>query len=116
MIAIQPEPPAQRHSLTSTEAAERIRPDANTLRMAVYRHLLAAGDDGLTDEQMQEGIPMQPSTQRPRRIELVGMGLARDSGRTRPTRSGRKATVWVAIQQEEPIVIVERVTVPGRLF
>jgi hypothetical protein len=51
---------------------------------------------GLTDEQMQTYLGMNPSTQRPRRIELVRSGLVVDSGFKRPTRSGRDATVWRA--------------------
>lgn len=87
-------PPAQHHSVTSVQAAERIEPDAKTLRHRVLMVLKVNG--GLTDEEMQLGIPMNPSTQRPRRIELVNMGLVVDSGLTRLTRSGRKATVWRA--------------------
>ena len=89
------DPPAQAHSETSKAAARSIRPDASRLREAVYGALLAAGTTGLTDEEMQERIPMQPSTQRPRRIELIERGKVIASGRTRPTRSGRAATVWI---------------------
>jgi hypothetical protein len=90
-----PVPPAQRHSATSQAAAEEIAPRAGTLRAAVLATLQHA-IDGLTDEQMQDMLGMGASTQRPRRVELVQAGLVRDSGRTRLTRSGRKATVWVA--------------------
>jgi hypothetical protein len=56
---------------------------------------LEYGTDGLTDEEMQAKTGMNPSTQRPRRCELVEMGKVRDSGSTRRTKSGRKAVVWV---------------------
>jgi hypothetical protein len=49
---------------------------------------------GGTDEELQDALGMNPNTQRPRRIELVERGLVRDSGRTRKTKSGRRATVW----------------------
>jgi hypothetical protein len=91
-----PEPPAQRHSPTSVEAAAQIAPRAGTLRSVVLRALAAAGADGMTDEELQDRLAMGPSTQRPRRVELVQAGLVRDSGRTRSTRSGRQAVVWVA--------------------
>jgi hypothetical protein len=87
-------PPAQAHSETSREAAEAIKPKVNDLHRMVLDALRGA-TDGLTDEEMQELIPMKPSTQRPRRIELCKLGLVRDSGRTRKTRSCRKAVVWV---------------------
>ena len=91
------EPPAQRHSRTSIAAAEQIEPRSETLRRAVLDYLRQCGENGATDEQMQESLAMNPSTQRPRRIELVELGLVRDSGRTGLTRSGRKAVLWVAV-------------------
>ena len=88
--------PAQRHSPTSIEAADVIAPKAGTLRRAVFDFLLGCGALGATDEDMQQGLDLNPSTQRPRRIELVRAGSVLDSGRTRPTASGRQAVVWVA--------------------
>ena len=54
-------------------------------------------DPGATDEDIARYIHMNPSTVRPRRLELVEAGLVRDSGRTRKTRSDREAIVWVAV-------------------
>lgn len=93
-----PTAPYQPHSTPSRASADAIAPKAGTYRQKVYRTLLNA-PDGLTDEQMQTMLHMNPSTQRPRRIELVNAGLAYDSGRTRTTRSGRQATVWLAHPQ-----------------
>ena len=90
------EPPSQRHSPTSRAAAEAIAPTAGTLRAAVLTYLRQRGDEGATDSECQESLGMNPSTQRPRRIELVEAGLVVDSGRVRKTPSGRKAVVWVA--------------------
>lgn len=89
-------PPAQMHSATSIEAAESMVPECATLRRAVLAAVRAAGEDGLTDEEVQDRLAMSGSTQRPRRRELEKAGLVRDSGRTRQTRSGRNAVVWVA--------------------
>lgn len=88
-------PPSQAHSPTSQEAAEAIQPRAETLRRAVLDYLRSRGEEGATDEETQEALAMSGSTQRPRRCELQEMGLVVDSGRTRPTRSGRAAVVWV---------------------
>lgn len=55
---------------------------------------ISASTDGLTDEQIQQQLGMNPSTERPRRIELVDMGEIHDTGRTRETLSGRSAVVW----------------------
>lgn len=92
---------AQEHSETSKAAAIAIESMAVTLRGEVYRFLLSRGEHGATDDEMQRFMYMNPSTQRPRRIELVEKGLVKDSGETRPTRSRRAAAVWIAINPEE---------------
>lgn len=74
---------------TSQAAAKQI--DAKTIRGRVLR-FLARGS--ATDETMQRELRINPSTQRPRRVELVERGLVRDSGRRQQTSSGRKAIVW----------------------
>lgn len=89
-------PPAQLHSDTSRAARDAIEPRAATLRRAVLEFIRGRGSDGATDEECQDGLGMNPSTQRPRRVELVMTGLVADSGRTRKTKSNRNATVWVA--------------------
>ena len=88
----------QAHSPTSREAARRIAGGTHSLRMQVLAHLRKY-PEGLTDEEMQLGIPMAQNTQRPRRIELVRMGLIRDSGDQRLTSSDRFATVWIAVEE-----------------
>lgn len=87
--------PYQPHSDTSREAAERIEPRTGTLRASVLRFLRAYGP--ATDEQVQRALAMGPSTQRPRRVELVRAGLVRDSGQRGETDSGRRAVRWEAV-------------------
>ena len=89
------EAPSQKHSSTSQAAAESIAPKAGAMERAVLAFLKHRGDFGATDEEMQYHLAMVGNSQRPRRIALVSKGLARDSGHTRTTRSGRQATVWV---------------------
>jgi hypothetical protein len=88
-------PPYQRHSRTSRDAAEQARESAPTQRQRVFAQLQA---HDATDEEMQCALGMNPSTQRPRRIELHRMGFVKDSGRKRLTKSGRKAVVWEATE------------------
>ena len=88
-------PPFQPHSDTSLGAAVAILPDVGTLRRKVYDYLLRCGAYGSTDEEMQWGMAMDASTQRPRRVELVERHWVEDSGVRRKTRKGRQATVWV---------------------
>ncbi len=89
------------HSETSRMAAAEAESSASTLRALVYRTILEAGATGCTDEELQGALSMNPSTQRPRRIELVHRRLVLDSGERRKTRAGRWATVWVVWQAEE---------------
>lgn len=86
--------PSVRGLRTSHAAARSL--DARTLnamQRRVLEFLRQAGDAGATDEEIQIGLAMNPSSQRPRRGELVDAGLVVEAG-TRKTRSGRLATVW----------------------
>lgn len=56
--------------------------------------------DGLTDEEGAERLGIESNSYRPRRKELEQAGLIRPSGRTRETRRGRKAVVWIASEGE----------------
>jgi hypothetical protein len=86
-------PPPHSGSETSRAAAESIKISADTLRAKVLDYLKSQ-PDGATDEQMQLALGMAGNTQRPRRKELLDMGLIRDTGKTRATKSGRQATIW----------------------
>lgn len=84
--------PYVRGSETSKAAAESY-PNVGTCRRMVY-DAIAASKDGLTDQQIQRVLMMDPSTERPRRVELVQRKMVRDSGRKIETSSGSKAVVW----------------------
>lgn len=83
-------------SSTSRVAAVEAVPLTGSTRMEVYAFIKREGPFGATDEEIQTALGMNPSTQRPRRVELVDRGLIMASGTTRQTRSGRPAVVWVA--------------------
>lgn len=85
-----------RHSATSKAAAKAIRPDAAALRAKVLAYLKSQ-PNGAIDEEIQLALDMPGNTERPRRTELLNAGLIRDSGTTRATKSGRQATIWVAV-------------------
>jgi hypothetical protein len=92
--------PAPLHNGTSTSraAAERIEPTAGTLRAAVLEYVRNCAAHDATDEEMQIALEMNPSTQRPRRQELEKLGFVVRTDRTRETKSGRKAVVFVAVE------------------
>lgn len=89
--------PFQLHSLTSKQAANQIQTSAKTLRAKLFRFIKSCGKHGCTDEEAQIALPMQPSTQRPRRVELFNLKLIKKNGQTRKTKSNRNAAVWIAI-------------------
>lgn len=91
-------PPSVKGSDTSKAAAHKIKPSVGVLRAKVLAYIEDGG--GATDEEAQKGLGMNPSTQRPRRIELVERGAVKDSGLRRPTISGRPAAVWVAVPED----------------
>jgi len=87
--------PAARGSITSAQAADSLGPATLNAMQRRVLELLQATPEGLTDEEMQKRLGMNPSTQRPRRIELARRGLIVTGG-TRKTASGRNADVWKA--------------------
>ena len=87
-------PPSQRHSQTSRAAAASLDGNAlNAMQRRVLEYLEQYGPS--TDEEIATGLAMNPSTERPRRIELQKRGLVVQAG-TRKTASGRKAVIWRA--------------------
>jgi hypothetical protein len=78
---------------TRREAAQSIRESAPTLREKVYAFI--AEHPGVTDERIAESLNMNPSTVRPRRLELVQAGRIEAAGASK-TRSGRRAVGWRA--------------------
>jgi hypothetical protein len=86
--------PYAKGSDTSREAAESLS-NTGTLRALVLAAIRLRNGRGATDQELQEALNLPVNVQTPRRWELVNMGLVRDSGQRRKTRSGRNATVWV---------------------
>lgn len=78
---------------TSKSAADRIKPILTPLRHAVLMAICQAGEDGLTDREL-ERLPQfadrGPSTVRKRRSELFQLGLVREAG------ARNRLTIWVS--------------------
>jgi hypothetical protein len=86
------------HPDTARAAASQAWPVAKTQRERVlWAVKFYTGHGGMTDEELQHYLELDPSTERPRRVELVERGLIVDSGERRKTRSGRSAIVWRAV-------------------
>ena len=83
--------PSVNGSATSAAAADSLDGKTlNALQRRVYEFICRRPS---TDEEIANELEMNPSTVRPRRIELARRGLVVESG-TRRTSSGRMATVW----------------------
>lgn len=89
---VYPRLPFQARSETSWRASMQMdRPVVESLRTRVYDYLRDNGP--ATDRQIQAGLDMDGSTERPRRIELFNAGLVVNHGTVRQD-NGRTATVW----------------------
>lgn len=87
-------PPRQRHSATSTEAAESLREtDCERARQKILQYCRL--NYGATDQELQLAFGWSGDFERPRRVELVRDKLLVDSGMTRKTTKGRNAAVWI---------------------
>lgn len=81
------------HPETSHDAADEIESVSGRQRRIVYL-AIAQAENGMTDEEIQRATGLNPSSERPRRVELCDAGKVVDSGTTRPTSAKRKAIVW----------------------
>jgi len=91
-----PPAPAVFGSDTSEAAARSMDATAPSLRLDVLMAIQAAGNRGLTDDEIEVKLGLRHQTASARRRELVQAGLVLDSRQRRPTRSGRQASVWIA--------------------
>jgi hypothetical protein len=86
--------PSVRGSITSAQAADSLEPATlNALQRRVLEFIRTAGAFGVTDEEIAVALGLNPSTARPRRIELARRGLIVEAG-VRKTASKRNAMVW----------------------
>ena len=87
---------------TSEAASVSVEESKDTQRAAVYVAIRSAGQDGRTDDELQQLLGLDGSSERPRRWELWKLDqirILRDAdGRPvrRLTRTQRRAVVWVA--------------------
>jgi len=83
--------PSVNGSPTSAAAADSLSTATlNAMQRRVYEFLAWRPS---TDEEIATELSMNPSTVRPRRVELARKGLIVQSG-TRRTTSGRMAGIW----------------------
>ena len=82
---------------TSVQAAFSALPRTGTQRARVLEAIKWAGSNGLTDEEIGEATGLPANSVRPRRLELLELGLIEEPpGKLRHTRTGHTAQVWVS--------------------
>jgi hypothetical protein len=86
-------PPYQAHSRESRQAAESMSGKTSTLRDQVLQALRIRP---MTDEELSTALALNPSTCRPRRIELVQRGQVKSVGTVKGA-SGRSMNVWSVV-------------------
>ena len=82
-------------SRTSAAAARSIAGRSKSMQDRVLEFFKLRGQFGGTDQEIANFLRLPENSIRPRRIELVQIGLVCDSGKTRLTKSRRSAVVWI---------------------
>ena len=85
---------------TSVEAEISMEASVSKIQRLVLEYLFSCGIRGSTHQEAEIHFARTygPSTIRARFSELEKMGQVVESGRTRRTKSNRRAIVWVSIQ------------------
>lgn len=92
-LSLVESPPFVTGSPTSEAAAEEIKPSAGNLRERVYESIAQHSPHGITDEEIANCAMLNPSTARPRRVELQRAGRVIQVGEGK-TAAGRRAALW----------------------
>ena len=95
-----PDAPGHRNIDTSIEAADAIAPELGRLQRLARTEIRAAGDKGLTADELAARMNMPRWSIQPRTTELSRKGFIRDSGQRRRNATGKRAIVWVAATRD----------------
>jgi hypothetical protein len=79
---------------TSEVAAALIAANTPSQRALIYRAILKSGAHGLTDDEGMVQLGIIAQSYPARRGELAKLGVIRDTGDRRKTRTGHNAAVW----------------------
>ena len=96
-----PDAPGHRNVDTSIEAADAIAPDLGRLQRLAETAIRAAGDAGLTADELAVRLKLERWSIQPRTTELRRKGFIRDSGLRRQNVTGKRAIVWVAATRDD---------------
>ncbi|MDP1026304.1 hypothetical protein Q5H91_03695 [Sphingomonas sp. KR1UV-12] len=96
-----PNTPGHRGVSTSIEAADAIESVTARLQRLALRAIRDAGSRGLTADELAATLGFSRWTIQPRTTELRRKHLVVDSGLRRLNVTGKRAIVWVAVEQQE---------------
>ncbi len=96
-MSVYPDAPGHRGVETSVAAAVALTPALGRLQQMARLAIAAAGDRGLTADELAATLHLSRWSIQPRTTELKRKGLIRDSGQRRANVTGKEAIVWVAI-------------------
>lgn len=68
---------------------------AGQIYRALLEHAAKSGGDGLTSSELESHVPLTHAQIWRRMADLQHVGRIKDSGKTRPTASGKPSIVWV---------------------
>lgn len=97
--------------LNSLLAYEEAKKKAVVERQSYYNYLLSKGSEGATDDEVLQETSINENAVRRCRLNLQKMEAVESSGLNRPTRTGRQATVWVAVPDVDvtkPVPVIRR--------
>lgn len=86
----------------STAALKSVSTTKDAMRWRILAHCLIQGVHGVTCDEIEEALGFRHQTASARLKELKDMKALVDSGRRRPTRSGRRAAVLIPVSPEVP--------------
>lgn len=96
-MSVYPDAPGHRGVDTSIAAAVALTPALGRLQQMARLAIAAAGDRGLTADELAATLNLSRWSIQPRTTELKRKGLIRDSGQRRANVTGKDAIVWVAV-------------------
>ena len=90
-----PDSPGHRGIDTSVAAASALAPKLGRLQRLAETSIRAAGEHGLTADELAASLAMERWSLQPRTSELRRKGVIKDSGLRRRNVTGKAAIVWI---------------------
>jgi hypothetical protein len=95
-MSTYPDAPGHRGVDTSIAAGDALAPKLGQLQRLAEATIRAAGDGGLTADELAARLALERWSIQPRTTELSRKGVIRDSGQRRRNVTGKAAIVWIA--------------------